>query len=110
MGYGSTSFNLQSPTASTHARPPGAPRGSSAPRCSEAQVEEGYSLHIGRRVRHSAFSLADTYSSQSEEEEVWVSRVTTTCGALPRPPRRSSTFYERRRVAVQVEIEIESKL
>jgi hypothetical protein len=31
---------------------------------------EGDSLLIGRHIRHSAFSLADTYSIQSEEQ--WV--------------------------------------
>jgi hypothetical protein len=31
---------------------------------------EGDSLLIGRHIHHSAFSLADTYFSQSDEEDV----------------------------------------
>jgi hypothetical protein len=75
MGFGSTEFNkfnLHRPTLVALKKmtrgwliPP--PALAPTPRCSEAQVEEDSHL-IGRHIHHSAFSLADTYFSQSDEK------------------------------------------
>jgi hypothetical protein len=57
---------------------------------------EGYSLLIGRHIPHSAFSLADTYSSQSDEEEVWeveYKRAAPYRGSS-RPPRARSSSWD----------------
>jgi hypothetical protein len=61
---GSRMHNVQRPTV------PAGPMGTHVLARGVAMHVEGDSLLIGRHVHHTAFSLADTHSSQSDEEEV----------------------------------------
>jgi hypothetical protein len=79
---GQLDSTCRAPPQGPFASRPETPR--SPPWRSDASIE-GDSLLIGRRIHHPAFSLSDTYSSESDEEEVGVSITVeyTTCSALP---------------------------